>query len=76
MKILNKEIILKKVFIDLDIDLDNGKLITIQTWTVSDKANQYYDTHWKVYPKYQDIYNELSKEEQEELRLLIESVIL
>lgn len=74
MKILNKEIILKKVFVDLDIDLMNGKLITIQTWDVNDKANDYYSTHWKVYPEHQEIYDALSDDQKKELETLIKSV--
>jgi len=74
MKILNKEIILKKVFIDLDIDLDNGKLITIQTWDISDKANDYYSTHWKVYPEHQEIFDALSDDQKKELETLIKSI--
>lgn len=76
MKILNEELLLKKIFIDLDIDLDNGKLITVQTWVISDKENDYYDVHWKVLPKFKDVYDSLTKEQQEELRLLVESKMI
>jgi len=76
MKILNKEIRLKKIFIDADIDLDNGKLITIQTWDVKDPDNSYYSTNWKVIPEHKDIYNALSNDQKKELETLILTIIV